>query len=33
LTLPAWLNYQAEQANAPFSKILQEGLKEFLRAA
>jgi len=33
VTLPAWLNYQAEQANAPFSKILQEGLKEFLRAA
>jgi len=33
VTLPAWLKYQAEQANAPFSKILQEGLKEFLRAA
>jgi len=33
VTLPAWLNYQAEQANAPFSKILQDGLKEFLRAA
>jgi len=33
LTIPAWLNYQAEQANAPFSKLLQEALKEFLRAA
>jgi len=33
VTLPAWLKYQAEQANAPFSKILQDGLKEFLRAA
>ena len=33
VTLLAWLNYQAEQANAPFSKILQDGLNEFLRAA
>jgi len=33
VTLPAWLKYQAEQANAPFSKILQDGLKDFLRAA
>jgi len=31
LSLPAWLNYKAEQANAPFSQILQEGLKVYLR--
>jgi len=31
LTIPAWLNYQAEQANAPFSQILQEGLKKYLK--
>ncbi len=30
LTLPSWLNYQAEKANAPFSQILQQGLKEYL---
>ena len=30
LSIPAWLNYQAEKANAPFSKILQEGLKSYL---
>jgi len=30
LTIPSWLNKQAESANAPFSRILQEGLKEFL---
>ena len=30
LTIPSWLNYQAEKANAPFSQILQEGLKEYL---
>ncbi|MCL2415787.1 MAG: type II toxin-antitoxin system HicB family antitoxin [Defluviitaleaceae bacterium] len=30
LSVPAWLNYQAEQANAPFSQILQEGLKKYL---
>ena len=32
LSIPAWLNYQAEKANAPFSQILQEGLKEYLNA-
>jgi len=32
LTIPSWLNSQAENANAPFSKILQEGLKEYLEA-
>ena len=30
LTIPSWLNKQAENANAPFSRILQDGLKEFL---
>lgn len=30
LSIPAWLNYQAEKANAPFSQILQQGLKEYL---
>jgi predicted RNase H-like HicB family nuclease len=30
LSIPSWLNVQAEKANAPFSKILQEGLKEYL---
>lgn len=30
LSVPAWLNYQAEKANAPFSQILQQGLKEYL---
>ncbi|GHU79338.1 HicB family protein [Clostridia bacterium] len=30
LTIPAWLNAQAEQRNAPFSQILQEGLKAYL---
>ena len=30
LSIPSWLNYQAEKANAPFSQILQEGLKKYL---
>jgi predicted RNase H-like HicB family nuclease len=30
LTIPAWLNSQAEKANAPFSQILQQGLKAYL---
>ena len=30
LTIPSWLNHQAENANAPFSQILQQGLKEYL---
>jgi predicted RNase H-like HicB family nuclease len=30
LSIPAWLNDKAEKANAPFSRILQEGLKEYL---
>ena len=30
LSLPAWLNRQAEKANAPFSQILQQGLKAYL---
>jgi len=31
LSIPSWLNIQAEKANAPFSQILQEGLKSYLR--
>ncbi|MCL1789962.1 MAG: type II toxin-antitoxin system HicB family antitoxin [Peptococcaceae bacterium] len=31
LTIPAWLNHQAEKANAPFSQILQQGLKDYLQ--
>ena len=30
LSIPSWLNYRAEKANAPFSQILQQGLKEYL---
>ena len=33
LSIPAWLNSQAEKANAPFSQILQQGLKEYLHIA
>ena len=33
LSIPAWLNYQAEKANAPFSQILQQGLKQYLQIA
>ena len=29
--IPVRLHHQAEQANAPCSQILQEGLKEYLR--
>ena len=31
LSIPSWLNVQAEKANAPFSQILQEGLKSYLK--
>ena len=31
LSIPSWLNSLAEKANAPFSQILQQGLKEYLR--
>jgi predicted RNase H-like HicB family nuclease len=31
LSIPAWLNDKAKKANAPFSQILQQGLKEYLR--
>jgi len=31
LSIPSWLNSEAERANAPFSQILQQGLKEYLR--
>ncbi|MDR0293931.1 MAG: type II toxin-antitoxin system HicB family antitoxin [Oscillospiraceae bacterium] len=30
LSIPSWLNHQAETANAPFSQILQQGLKNYL---
>ena len=30
LSIPQWLNEKAEKANAPFSQILQEGLKRYL---
>lgn len=33
LSIPAWLNDQAEKANAPFSQILQQGLKEYLHVS
>jgi len=33
LSIPSWLNHQAEKANAPFSQILQQGLKEYLQIA
>ena len=32
LSIPAWLNHQAEKANAPFSQILQKGLKDYLNS-
>jgi len=32
LSIPSWLNHQAERANAPFSQILQQGLKDYLRS-
>jgi len=31
LSIPAWLNYQAEKANAPFSQVLQQALKDYLQ--
>ena len=31
LSIPSWLNALAEKANAPFSQILQEGLKDYLQ--
>ena len=30
LTIPAWLNTRAEEAHAPYSQILQQGLKDYL---
>jgi len=33
LSIPSWLNYQAEKANAPFSQILQQGLKDYLHVS
>jgi len=33
VSIPSWLNYRAEKANALFSQILQQGLKEYLQTA
>ncbi|MCL2043089.1 MAG: type II toxin-antitoxin system HicB family antitoxin [Treponema sp.] len=33
LSIPSWLNHKAEMANAPFSQILQQGLKDYLHIA
>jgi len=33
LTLPSWLNEEAEKQNVNFSQILQQGLKEYLQLA
>jgi predicted RNase H-like HicB family nuclease len=33
LSIPSWLNHQAEKANAPFSQILQQGLKDYLHVS
>ena len=33
LSIPSWLNHKAEKVNAPFSQILQQGLKEYLHIA
>lgn len=30
LTIPYWLNKRAEEAHAPYSKILQDGLETYL---
>ena len=30
LSIPAWLNTLSEKSNAPFSQILQQGLKQYL---
>ena len=30
LSIPEWLNIKAEEANAPYSQILQQGLKTYL---
>jgi len=30
LSIPEWLNIKAEEANAPYSQILQQGLKKYL---
>ena len=33
LTIPSWLNQRAEEAHAPYSKILQDGLERYLGLA
>lgn len=30
LTIPAWLNREAEAANVNFSQVLQDGLRHYL---
>ena len=30
LSIPSWLNYEAERANAPFSQLLQQALQAYL---
>jgi len=30
LPIPEWFNTQAEEANDPYSQILQQGLKSYL---
>jgi predicted RNase H-like HicB family nuclease len=30
LSIPSWLNYEAEKANAPFSQLLQQALQVYL---
>ena len=32
LTIPEWLNDEAERTNAPFSTLLQEALKEYINS-
>lgn len=33
LSIPNWLNAEAERVNAPYSQILQQGLKDYLGLA
>ena len=33
LSIPAWLNRRAEQENVNFSRVLQDGLKDYLNIA
>jgi len=31
ISIPSWLNYQAERVNAPFAQILKQGLMDYLQ--